>query len=301
MGNLTAILLTYNERIHIERCLRSLENVAKKVFIVDSFSTDDTVKIARSMGAEVVQRSWKNYADQFQWGLDHCNAQTEWVMRMDTDEYLEYDLQLELPNLLDSLPFDVEGVYIKRKVYFYGKWIRYGGFYPQILLRIWRTGKGRIEQRWMDEHIVLALGSQTVTARGHLVDDNLKGISFWVDKHNKYASREAVDLLNSKYPLLEKDNALKTIDDPQAKSKRILKEEGYARLPIGLRAGLYFFYRYFLKLGFLDGGKGFIWHFMQGFWYRLLVDIKVMEIETRSGRDVEKIKEILFREHGIKI
>jgi glycosyltransferase involved in cell wall biosynthesis len=260
MNNIGVIILTFNEEKHIERCIQSLVPIAEKIFVLDSFSKDGTVDLARSLGAEVSQRTWKNYADQFQWGLDNCGADTAWVMRMDADEYLEADLQEELPALLGSLPADVEGIYIKRKVFFIGQWIRYGGFYPHILLRIWRTGKGRIEQRWMDEHIVLPSGAKTVLAQGHLVDDNRKGITFWIDKHNKYASREAVDLLNSKYSLLEQDEGLKAIDDPQAKRKRLLKEKVYARLPIGLRAGMYFFYRYFFKLGFLDGGKGFIWH-----------------------------------------
>ena len=153
----------------------------------------------------------------------------------------------------------------------------------------------------MDEHIVLSPGARFVTARGHLVDDNLKGITFWINKHNRYASREAVDLLNTKYPLLDRDEALQVVDDPQAKRKRRIKEKGYARLPVGLRAGLYFIYRYFVCLGFLDGYKGFIWHFMQGFWYRLLVDLKILEIEARSAGEVEKMKEILRKEHGLDL
>lgn len=298
---ITAVVLTYNEALHIERCVQSLMPIAEKIFVVDSFSTDGTVELARSLGAEVSQRPWKNYADQFQWGLDHCQADTEWVMRIDGNEYLEPNLQLELQSSLPSLSKEIHGVYLKLKVLYDDKWIRYGGFYPLLLLRIWRTGKGRIEQRWMDEHIVLLPGSKTMLAQGHLVDDNRKGITFWIEKHNKYASREAVDLLNTKYSLLEQDEGLKAIDDPQAKRKRLLKEKVYARLPIGLRAGMYFFYRYFFKLGFLDGGKGFIWHFMQGFWYRLLVDIKVMELEARSGGDVEKMKQILLNEHGLSV
>lgn len=299
--SLTVVLLTYNESIHIERCLRSLATVARKVFIVDSISSDNTVEIARSMGAEVVQRPWKNYSDQFQWGLDHCNPDTEWVMRMDADEYLEDDLQEEIPGFLDSLPLDVDGVYIKRKVFFMGRWICHGGVYPQIMLRIWRNGKGRIEQRWMDEHIVLLPGAKIAMAQGHLVDDNRKGIAFWVDKHNKYASREMVDLLNIQYPLFDKDEGLKAVDDPQAKKKRMIKDQLYSKLPAGLRAFLYFFYRYFLCLGFLDGRIGFLYHFMQGFWYRFLVDIKVMEVEKISGGDLGRLKQAIKEKHGIEI
>jgi len=299
--SLTVIILTHNEEIHIERCIKSLLPIASNIFIVDSFSSDRTVEIAQSLGAEVIQRKWKNYADQFQWGLDNSGTDTAWVMRMDADEYLEAELQQELIKVLPNIAFDVDGIYIRRKVFFYGKWIRYGGFYPHILLRIWRNGKGRIEQRWMDEHIVLPQDSKTIMLKGNLVDDNIKGITFWINKHNIYASREMVDLLNNKYFLLERDDSIKLANDPQAKWKRLIKDEVYSRLPIGLRAGAYFFYRYFIRLGFLDGVKGFLWHFMQGFWYRLLVDIKVMEIEEKCAGDAQKIKKVLLEEHGIKL
>jgi glycosyltransferase involved in cell wall biosynthesis len=298
---LTVVILTHNEEIHIERCIRSLLPIASKIFIVDSFSTDRTVEIAQSLGAVVEQRKWKNYAEQFQWGLDNCDTDSDWVMRMDADEYLELGLQHELSKILPNMAAETGGIYIRRKVFFYGKWIRHGGFYPHILLRIWRNGKGRIEQRWMDEHIVLPPEAETIMVKEHLVDDNLKGITFWINKHNSYASREMVDLLNNKYSLLEKDESLKAVDDPQAKWKRLMKDKVYSRLPVGLRAAVYFFYRYFFRLGFLDGTKGFLWHFMQGFWYRLLVDIKIMEMEERCGGDVEKIKLVLREEHGIKL
>jgi len=299
--SLTIVLLTHNEEIHIERCICSLQPIASKIFIVDSFSSDRTVEIAESLGAVVVQRKWKNYADQFQWGLDNCGDESEWVMRMDADEYLEPDLLQELQTALNAVPEEIAGFYIRRKVFFYGKWIRHGGFYPHTLLRIWRNGQGRIEQRWMDEHIVLPEGSKTSILKGHLVDDNLKGITFWITKHNSYASREAVDLLNNKYHLLPRDELLKALDDPQAKWKRIMKDDVYAYLPLGIRSTLYFLYRYVLRLGFLDGPKGFVWHFMQGYWYRMLVDVKIMEIEKRSGGDVECIRQILRDDHGINL
>lgn len=301
MESVTVIILTHQEEIHIARCILSLKPIVSRILVVDSFSTDNTVQIAESLGAQVIQRKWKNYADQFQWGLDNCIINTKWVMRMDADEYLDSDLQQELPDLLKSASEDQIGIYLKRKVFFEGKWIRFGGFYPQILLRVWRPSKGHIEQRWMDEHIILLEGSKTIIAKGHIIDDNLKGITFWIDKHNKYASREAVDLLSLKYDLLPKDNDLKISTDPQAKRKRIIKEKIYAHLPSGLRVLIYFFYRYFILLGFLDGTKGFVWHFLQGFWYRFLVDIKISEIEKKSGGDLEKMKRLLRDEHGLQI
>lgn len=302
---ITVILLTYNEEIHLERCIRSLQLLPSMIFIVDSFSTDRTVEIAESLGAVVAQRKWKNYADQFQWGLDHyaeyCGGKTEWIMRMDADEYFEPELIEEINKRLPLLEKDVSGVYLRRQVKFMGRKITHGDFAPHILLRIWREGLGRIEQRWMDEHIVLPPDSRTVMLKNDMVDDNLKGITFWVNKHNSYASREAVDILNNKYDLLAVDDAIKKNEDPQAKRKRLLKERVYSKLPTGVRSLVYYLYRYIFRLGFLDGWQGFIFHTMQGLWYRMLVDVKIMEIEERADGDVEKVRQILRDEHGIKL
>lgn len=299
--SVTVVILTYNEEIHIERCIRSLQEIAEKIFIVDSFSTDKTVEIARSLGAEIRQRSWKNYSDQFQWGLDNCNSNSVWMMRMDADEYLEPKLQREIQDVLPNLHDNICGVYINRKVFFHDKWMKHGGTYPQTLLRIWRNGKGRIEHRWMDEHITLPVGSNTILLKKALVDDNQKGISFWIDKCNSYSSREMVDLLNNKYHLYPQDDSIKNAENQQAKWKRLLKNRVYSNLPVGLRSALYFMYRYLFRLGFLDGRKGFLWHFMQGFWYRLLVDVKIIEIEKRCRGDIEKMKLVLSDEYGIKL
>ena len=299
---ITVLILTRDEECHITRCLESLTGFAHKIFIVDSGSKDNTVSLAKELGAEVVFRPWKNYADQFQWAIDNCGARSGWLMRMDADEYLEPDLQRELKDLCNAgAPSELIAYYIRRKVFFYEKWIRYGGFYPHTLLRIWKSGQGKIEQRWMDEHIVVPEGAVTRTLNGHIVDDNQKGITFWIHKHNSYASREMVDLLNRKYAFNELDDDLKKSDGSQAKWKRFFKDSVYVYLPLGFRATLYFLYRYVLRMGFLDGGKGFIWHFMQGFWYRLLVDVKLMEVERRSGGDPDKIKQLLRDDHGVEL
>jgi len=297
----TAIILTYNEEIHIERCIRSLLPIAQKVYVVDSFSSDETVRIAESLGSEVVQRKFINQAEQFQWAIDTLPISSTWIMRVDADEFLEPQLIEEIQLKIDGIPNEVEGVYLKRQVMFMGRKISHGDFAPHILMRLWRTGKGHVEQRWMDEHVVLSPQSESIMFKHDMVDDNLKGITFWVNKHNAYASREMVEILNTKYNLISKDDSIKKVNDPQAKRKRLLKEKAYAKLPPGFRSLLYFLYRYFLRLGFLDGWQGFIFHSMQGFWYRMLVDVKIMEIEERSGGDVAKIKQILADEHGIKL
>lgn len=299
---LAVVILTYNESLHLARCLQGLKQVATAIYIVDAFSTDNTVAIAESYGATVFQRKWVNYADQFQWALEHAGITAPWIMRMDADEYLEPGLLKEIDRRMDTIPAHITGIYIRRKVLFKGKWIRYGGFYPHTLLRIWRNGVGSIEQRWMDEHIVLSEGT-TMRFDEHIVDDNLNSIHWWVNKHNNYAIREMVDLLNIRYGFWQTDDRLLRAQGSQAKRKRFLKEKIYAAMSPGMRASMYFLFRYVLRYGFLDGYKGFVFHFMQGYWYRLLVDVNVQEFEQqlKGSESREDIMALLKQHYNIHI
>lgn len=297
--DISVVILTYNEELHIERCIKSLLPVVKEIFIIDSFSTDKTVEIAENLGAKVYQNPWTNYALQFQWGLDNCPITTEWVMRMDSDEYILPELQNEIATKLISMKDDESGIYIKRRVYFKDKWIKHGSYYPTWLLRIWRYKDGHIEQRWMDEHIKLTKG-KTIQFENDLVDDNLNDLTWWTTKHNNYATREAVDVLNIIHEFLKYDEVNSNFFGTQEERKRFLKKK-YANLPLFTRPFIYFLWRYFIKLGFLDGKQGLIWHFLQGFWYRFLVDAKIYEIEKKAKDSNLSLKETLIQKYGFKL
>lgn len=299
MDKLSVIILTYNEEKHIARCINSLKPIAKNIFIVDSFSSDKTVEIAKSLGAKVYQNEWKNHAVQFQWGLDNCPIDTTWVMKMDADEYILPELAKEINEKLPALNKDITGIYIKRRVYFMDRWIKHGSYYPIWLLRIWRYEYGRMEQRWMDEHIKLSEGN-TINFKYDLVDENLNNLTWWINKHNGYASREAIDILNIIYNFLEYDEVEARFFGTQEQRKRWLKYR-YAKLPLFSRPFIYFIYRYFFKLGVLDKKEGLIWHFLQGFWYRFLVDAKIYEIEKKIKETGKSIKEVIKEEYGIKL
>jgi len=196
-NKISVIILTYNEEQHIERCIKSLKPFVKEIFIVDSFSNDRTIEIAKLLGAKVYQNKWENnHAKQFQWGLDNCHIKTKWIMKMDADEYIEPKLANTILNKLNNMNDDITGIYLKRKVFVLGKWIRWGGFYPHILLRIWDYRYGRMEQRWMDEHIVLSKGKTILITDADIVDDNKNNFTWWTEKHNNYATREMIDLMN---------------------------------------------------------------------------------------------------------
>jgi hypothetical protein len=198
-------------------------------------------------------------------------------MRLDADEIVSEELAAQIRDRLPGLAADIDGVIVGRRMAFLGQPIRWGGLFPTQMLRLMRPGRGRCENRWMDEHLIVE--GKTVTLSAELLDDNLKSLTWWTEKHNSYASREVVDILNAKYDLFPSDT-LASSGGRQAGIKRFLKEQVYARFPVGLRALLYFLYRYVVRLGFLDGWPGFAFHLLQGFWYRFLVDAKLREVET---------------------
>lgn len=277
---LHAIILSFNEEQHIGRCIESIRDLCTSITVIDSGSKDRTVDIAESLGARVISNPWKNYATQFNFGIDQIEGRTGWCLRIDSDEYFTEDSRQSLLGFLADQPKSVTGILVNRQIVFMGKRIKRGGIEPSWQLRLWRAGEGRCEQRWMDEHIVTS--GDVIKSKLHLVDENLNSIDWWTEKHNKYASREVIDIFASQ-------GALKTNQDieakgaaGQAKLKRFIKDNIYNRLPGGLRSMMYVFFRYVILLGFLDGKPGYYFHVLQGFWYRTLVDAKMTEIRDHA-------------------
>ena len=274
---ITAIILTKNEELHIQRCIENLNRVCSRIYVVDSFSTDRTCEIAAECGAVVLQNKYVNQAQQFQWALDNCPVDTAWVMRMDADEYLTDELIDEISVKLPNLSYDVTGVNLIRNVRFLGRTLRYGNLKPISIMRLWRVGSAYMEQRWMDERIVLKYG-EAVTFNKRFIDENLNGLTAWTQKHNDYSNREIVTELDKQYGLFESYS-----DDSLASRNR--QKSRYYKLPRFVRAATYFIARYVFFLGFLDGVPGLIWLTLQAYWYRFLVDSKLYEMEVRLGKN----------------
>lgn len=298
-SELSVFVLTLNEEIHIRRCIESIRSVACRIIVVDSYSTDRTCEIAREMGADVFLNSFTTHAKQLNWGLDNSGVSTQWIMKLDADEYLTPELAELLPTLLASASETTNGYTLNLRRIFMGKWLRHGTLYPIRLLRIWRFGKGRCEERLMDEHVIVKGGVEHINA--DFTDDNLKSLTWWTDKHNKYASREAVVLLNLQHHFLPNNQVESLRSGKQAVIKRWIKEVVYARLPGGIRAFAYFFYRFVIRLGFLDGQAGMSFHILQGFWYRYLVDAKMAEVKRYMQDHGVDIKVAINRVLGIKV
>ncbi|HWM46459.1 MAG TPA: glycosyltransferase family 2 protein [Xanthobacteraceae bacterium] len=292
---LAVVILTFNEERHISRAIDSIADIAREIFVVDSYSVDRTVDLARTRGAVVLQNRFINQAKQFQWALEHAPITCDWIMRLDADEVIEPDLVARIRDELPTIPDDVVGINLKRKHIFLGRWIRHGGRYPLLLTRIWRKGHGRVEDRWMDEHVVVT-GGRTVTFDGGFADHNLNDLTYFVDKHNRYATREAVEVLNQRHGLYRRDPLSAEDGSRQAAVKRLIKHRLYNRIPYQISASAYFFYRYVVQLGFLDGKEGLAYHLLQGLWYRFLVGAKVDELERElAGLDDVTVKRAVLR------
>lgn len=282
MVDLTVVILTKNEEANLRKCVESFRGIAKRFVVVDSYSTDATVELAKSLGAEVYQHSFKNHAAQFNWALENTEISTQWVMKIDADEELTIQLAEEINNRLESLDSEINGIILRRRVYFMGRWLRHGGKYPELLLRIFKVGHGMSEMKMMDEHLIIKDGS-TVMFRYDFIDNNNKNLEWWIHKHNWYSNKEVFDYQLRNMKLNGRSAGYNTFS-LRVKLKRFVKNYGYYSLPKFLRAHIYFLYRYFIRLGFLDGREGLIYTFLQAYWYRFLVDAKLYECEKNGIR-----------------
>jgi glycosyltransferase involved in cell wall biosynthesis len=300
--SVAVIILTFNEELHLKRALASVAEFASEVFVIDSGSTDATAEIARAQGAQVLEHAFENQARQMAWALEQAPITSDWVMRLDADEVVEPDLAAEIARELPGLPADVTGVNLQRKTIFQGRFLRHGGRFPLTMLRIWRRGRGRVEDRWMDEHMYVSEG-RTVTFRGGFADHSLIDLTDFIDKHNRYATREAMEILLGRFDGAQADEKLTAqATSADVSLKRWAKLKIYNRIPFELSALFYFFYRYVVRLGFLDGSAGLVYHVLQGFWYRFLVGAKLRELERGVGQveSREELERELLRRTGLK-
>lgn len=284
MADITAIILTKNEEVNIAKCINSIKHIVKKIIVVDSGSSDNTVEVAESLGATVLINELKPflYAKQFLYGMEHGNIDTKWVFRIDADEELTKESAQEIEQLCnENEDTDVNGIVVRFEVSFMGKPIRHGGVYPLRKLLLFKYGKGNIEDRCMDEHCVLYEGRSVEVTHDSLHHD-YKGLSYYIEKHNNYSNREVQDYLNSKESMAATGLGAEHDLDAKAKFKRFLRWKIYYKLPAGFRAYAYYCYRYYFRMGFLDGKEGKIFCFLQAYWYRFLVDAKIYEVSKQE-------------------
>lgn len=276
MADLTVITLAYNEEKNLPDCLSSVKDIAKRLVVCDSFSTDKTEEIAKSFGADILKHEFYNYASQYIYAEENAGIDTKWVLRLDADERLTAEAREEIERICnENSDTDVSAVDVYYKVSFLGKELKHYPFHKVIL---YKFGKAHLENRNMDEHITVTEG-RSIVLKNKLIHNDYKGLTAWVDKHNKYSSREVLDMLGEN----EEKVDLKSLSTA-TRIKRFMKFGVYYKLPTGLRSYLYYLYRLYVKGGILDGKEGRIFAFLQAYWYRYLVDAKMYEHEVNNRK-----------------
>lgn len=274
--DLAVIILTYNEEENLAQALDSVCGWANEVFILDSFSTDRTLEIARDHGCSIFQNPFVDYAKQRNHALDHLPITCQWVLFLDADEWLPGELKLEIAETTSSNP-EEDGFYLNRRLVWMGRWIR-RGYYPTWILRLFRYGKGRCEDRAVNEHLLVE--GKTGYLSHDFMHEDRKGVPDWISKHNRYAAREALELFKNPLDEIQIDARLW---GTQAQRKRWIRYRIWNHLPPLLRPFIYFLYRYLLRGGFLDGRAGFVYHFLQGLWFPLLIDVIYLEMKGEKS------------------
>lgn len=265
----SVIILTYNSELSIAETLQSVVQLSDDIHIVDSYSKDRTVEIAASFGAKVIEHAFENYGAQRNWAIESLSLKYAWQLHLDADERLSPELQKEIAELTEDS--EISGFYLPRLMLFLGRPIRHGGMFPTWHMRLFRTGLGRCEARKYDQHFYLTSG-KTAQLKGQMTDDIRMSLSEWTFRHNRWSDAEVEEQSGS----ADTGRIEGKLSGDPVERKRFLRRL-YNDAPLFVRPFGLFFYRYFLRLGFLDGATGFIFFVLQTFWFRFLVDAKLYE------------------------
>jgi glycosyltransferase involved in cell wall biosynthesis len=268
--DITAIILTKNEQKNLKDCILSIENHVQRIVVIDSYSDDETIQIAKMLNVDVFQNQYQYYAQQFNWGIHNTNIDTKWILRIDADERFTIDLWNEIGKILKQEDNNISGISIEAWLYFLNKKMRYGLSNKRKIM-LFKKEYGTIENIKRDAHTIVYSGD-IVTCKNKFIHFDSKGISKYIERYNMYSSFELDD-----YKANNIERSYTIHKDKKIASKRKLKYQFYYKFPIFIRAKLWYIWNYYFKLGFLDGRESKIYHMLECFWYRYLVDVKLFE------------------------
>ncbi len=281
---LTVVLATRNEEANLESTLASVSSWVDQIIVIDSESSDRTVEIARGHGAEVASLPYEHgriIPWIFQWALDHREIRNGWILILEADQRVSDGLRWEIARVVADVNETRSGFYIRRCQVFRGKPIRFGGYGSKRLLKLFRRGAGELDPVEQDTRVYVR--GEVGTLRSPLIEWNRKedDILFYLEKHLRYAEAFAREEHRRRTEALAFKGRARLFGSPD---ERVLWQKRiWFRMPLFLRPFLYFFWRYFLLLGFLDGSRGALFHFLQAFWFRLVVDVRLAELR-RAGK-----------------
>jgi glycosyltransferase involved in cell wall biosynthesis len=271
----SVLVPTLDEELNLPDCLDSVA-WADEVFVVDSYSRDRTVQIARERGAHVVQHPFESYSRQKNWALDTLPFRNPWVLIVDADERVTPELRCEMETVLPDA--NCAGYYLNRRVIFLGRWIRHAGWYPNWNLRLFRHQLGRYDGREVHEHVVL--NGPAGYLRNDLLHLDRRGLEAFVARHNRYSTLEAAARFKAESDAPDRARLPVSLLASPVQRKRFLRERVWPRVPA--KPLVLFVYMYLLRRGFLDGRAGLalcVFHAFQEF----MVGLKLAELRRLSS------------------
>lgn len=282
----SVIILTYNEEVNIKFSLESVKDLTDDIFIVDSFSTDKTLEIARHYTDKIFQNPWTHYAGQRQWALANLPLKHDWILFLDADERLTSSLKTEIYQVVTR---ELEnphlgGYYVPRHFFFLGRQLNWGGYQAGLKeLRLSNRNYLILGERAGHEIYISKKGVGSL--KEPMIHEDKKPLSAWVERHNYYSTLNANYLWSLKHGKDLFKGFEKSTPDRHLYWKEKLRKNLLYNLPIGFRPTLLFIYRYFFKLGFLDGMAGFIYILLHEFWFNFLIDAKYIELKRNRPVD----------------
>lgn len=276
---ISVIILSFNSAATLPQTLAAARLVSDDVHVVNSFSSDETVELARAAGAEVAQHAFERYDQQRNWTIENLPLKHGWELHLDADERLTPELAAEINRVMAAPPAEIDGYLIPRLIHFLGAPIRHGGMYPNWHLRLFRRGKGRCEQRLYDQHFLLLQGGRTERLSKPMIDDMRMTLDEWTRRHLRWAEAQAAMALEGG----GEGEILGRWTGSPIERKRALRRF-YGRAPLLLRPFLLFAYRYLFRLGFLDGIPGLVFFALQTFWFHFFVDARIYERRLTQSR-----------------
>jgi glycosyltransferase involved in cell wall biosynthesis len=279
----TLIVTTRNEEANIEKCLQSAYGFIDQVFVIDSESEDRTVDISRRY-AEVINLPYdhsKIIPWIYQWALDNLPIRNEWVLILEADQQLTEALKRELEKLFSKTEIAENAFYVRRAQIFRGKQLRFGGYGSKYMLKLFRRSAGELDPEESDTRVYVK--GKIGKLRSPIIEENQKenDILFYLQKHLRYADTFAREELYRREHGINFKLRPRLFGTPDERT--LWLKSMYFRTPLYVRPFVYFIYRYFILLGFLDGKQGSIFHFLQAFWFRLILDIRLEELQKASG------------------
>ena len=270
MVEFSVVVISQNEESNIRHCIEAAVRVSDDVWLVDSFSTDKTQEIADKLGANVVEHEFESWGAQRNYALDNLRLKHEFILFLDADEQIDAAFADELVEKIKSSQYAAFNVNFD--IVFLGKVLKHSHENPPVL-RVIRSNAGRWVSEGAREYCIVKGPIGRIKAR--IRHEDRKGMFFWLVKHIRNADREARAILG-------KNKQLKLADVPQnahfERPFRVFLRRIYNWLPKTIKPFLIFIYRYFVRLGFLDGYPGLVFCLLQAFWYNLIIDARIFEI-----------------------